>query len=232
MNHLVWLLLGVSLSMIKKILKDSKGVGIFELIVSIAVGSIIMLTLTSMLTMVMTTNAKMKIEQRMENESYLISEKLKHNLSNLLKIEFSDVTAVIGGADDITIIRVDYCERYDGNIEYCSTDYDPNNLTTPPTPEPYFIKLSYHDEDGEQLPQLTFEIGEDGSTVERLHDNNIRLLEEGTQISISDGSANLPPYVWILTLVVNLQIEIHNEDSSISLLDPLIFETEIVFSRD
>lgn len=64
-------------------IKNNKGVTIFELLVSLAVGSIIILALMSLLTMAIKAKSRLDYDTKLENNSYRISQTIQTNTFNL-----------------------------------------------------------------------------------------------------------------------------------------------------
>jgi hypothetical protein len=198
--------------MMKKI-DDQKGVTLFELIVSVLVGSIVLVTLTSTLAMITSANAQMQIDSKMENESYLMAETLKHNLLTQLDKTFT----VVKDDDEAFILWVDYCEIVGGQTKTC-TWTDPNDAF-----EPHILMLDYTaGPDGTAM--LTF----DG---EAMHGDNMHLLGD-TSIEFvynrpEETYMNTAYQYGMITIHMHMQIAL----SDGSLLEPKLYTTQIIFSR-
>lgn len=76
------------------VLSNEKGVTIFEMIISIAVGSIVLMMLMQMLAMNITARQHFDYENRMINESYSITERIRSNIFDLQtqRIEVDDTS--------------------------------------------------------------------------------------------------------------------------------------------
>ena len=91
----------------KTTIKNQKGFTIFELMVSIVVGTIIISILMQQLAMVVVVKRDFEYDNRLANESYYIAEQIKYNIFELQphEIEFVEDTATQ------TVIRIHH--RYD-----------------------------------------------------------------------------------------------------------------------
>lgn len=74
------------------IIKNNRGVTLFELLVSLAVGSIIVLSLMSILTMAIKAKSRLDYDTKLENNSYRISQTIQTNTFNLGVQEIELVT--------------------------------------------------------------------------------------------------------------------------------------------
>ena len=174
--------------------------------VSILVGSIVMVTLMSVLTMTVRAKMQFDYENRMINESYLISEQLKFAVQNSLQKEFS----IIQDDADAFVLQIDYCDVIAGVLECSKTD--PNDAFTP-----HLITFD----------KINNDILFDG---EVLHSDNIHLIE-GTSLTFTwNGQATVIGNTYFtgeLTMVMNIQIE----TTSGGLLEPASYSTVIMFSN-
>jgi|GEM_PF-5882218 len=191
--------------MIKR-LKNTLGVTLFEMTVSILVGSIVMVTLMSVLTMTVRAKMQFDYENRMINESYLISEQLKFAVQNSLQKEFT----IIQDDADAFVLQIDYCDVIAGVLECSKTD--PNDSFVP-----HLITFD----------KINNDIMFDG---EVLHSDNIHLIE-GTSLTFTWNGAPAvignTYFTGELTMVMNVQIETTNG----GLLDPASYTTILMFSN-
>ncbi|MGS0973372.1 MAG: prepilin-type N-terminal cleavage/methylation domain-containing protein [Candidatus Izemoplasmataceae bacterium] len=192
-------------------IKNAQGVTLFELIVSILVGSIVLVTLTSTLAMITSANTRLQIDAKMENESYLISETLKYNLLTQLDKTFT----VTQDDPDAFILVIDYCEIVGGETKICTWE-DPNDLYNP-----HILMLEYN-------------VGPDNSAIlsfdgEAMHSDRMYLLND-SEVSFQRNNVldlNTPYQYGLLTLHLNMQIVL----SDGSVLNPKEYITQIIFSN-
>ena len=195
------------LSMINR-LKNKVGFTLFEMTVSILVGSIVMVTLMSVLTMTVRAKMQFDYESRMINESYLISEQLKSAFANALQKEF---TVLVD--DEVTgdfELQIDYCDVIAGVLECSKTD--PNDGF-----EPYFIVY-----DSTQNI-LTFD-------NQRLHSGNIFLVE-GTSFDFTWNGNPTVLDTRYPTGELHMKMMIQIQTTSGGLLDSKEYNTMLMFSN-
>lgn len=189
-------------------IKNKFGFTLFEMTVSILVGSIVMVTLMSVLTMTVRAKMQFDYESRMINESYLISEQLKSSFANALQKEFTILVD-----DDVTgdfELQIDYCDVIGGVLECSKTDpldgFEPHIITYDGTSH-----------------ILTFD-------DQQLHSSNIFLIE-GTSFDFTwNGNPTLlnvayPTGELQMTMMIQIQT------TSGGLLDAKEYKTTLMFSN-
>ena len=187
-------------------LKNTLGVTLFEMTVSILVGSIVMVTLMSVLTMTVRAKMQFDYESRMINESYIISEQLKASVANSLQKEFTIVQNDI----DAFVLQIDYCDVIAGVMECSKTDL--NDSFVPHT-------ITYD--------KINHDLMFDGQV---LHSSNIHLIGGTTMTFTWNGTPAVEGNTYFtgeLTMVMNIQIE----TTSGGFLDPKEYTTTIMFSN-
>lgn len=195
------------LLMIKRV-NNKLGFTLFEMTVSILVGSIVMVTLMSVLTMTVRAKMQFDYESRMINESYLVSEQLKSSFANSLQKEF---TVLVD--DDVTgdfQLQIDYCDVIGGVLECSKTDpldgFEPHIITYNATSN-----------------ILTFD-------DQRLHSSNIFLID-GTNFDFTwNGNPTLIGIAYP-TGELHMIMQIQIQTSSGGLLDAKEYKTTLMFSN-
>jgi type II secretory pathway pseudopilin PulG len=91
------------------LLKNSKGITLLEIMLSIVVGSIVLTSLMSVLNMTVQAQARVEVDNRLHNESYLIARQISIELFNLQVqsvqlIENSETQTVIDFSHEYDII--------------------------------------------------------------------------------------------------------------------------------
>jgi hypothetical protein len=192
-------------------IKNEQGVTLFELTISILVGSIVLITLMSTLVMITSANARLQIDSKMENESYLIAETLKYDLLNQLDKTFT----VTQNDEDAFILQIDYCEVISGQTKVC-TWQDPLDIYVP-----HILKLEYGTgPDGTAL--LTFDDAP-------MHSANMHLLSTSTLTFTQNDIYALNTAYQYGLLTMNLDMQIVLSDGSV--LTSKEYITQIIFSR-
>lgn len=94
-----------------KILKSKSGVTLMELMATIIVGSIVTMILLQILVLSVNARTQLELENKMQNESYYISEQIRFNIFNL---EPQEIELIIDD-DDETIIYIKHLYDYTTN---------------------------------------------------------------------------------------------------------------------
>jgi len=157
---------------------NKKGITILEIMLSIIVGSIVLTTLMSLLSMTVNARSTLELENRLENENYFVAKQLSNELFDLQVHSLQ----LIAETDDYTVI--DFTHEYDiiiGSEGAIETD----------TSNPVTYRLIYYKTSFEIRYGVLTEDNQDYATFDGplLHDNNISFVE-GTKFELGDIDYN------------------------------------------
>ncbi len=177
-----------------RLIKNSNGLTLLELLISIIVGSIVITTLLSILSLSVQARSDLEVRDRMKTESYLLVEELRSNLFNL-PVHNAEVTSQESDPETIIEFTREYKYVPDGSGGVIA-DYDQSAT----------YELVY-DEVNE-----TITYREQGTTGSLMHSGNV-FFTTGTTLELTDfeGTTCTPTTpcsegVLTLTLVITFSI--------------------------
>ncbi len=190
---------------------DQKGVTLFELIISIVVGTIVISMLMSVLVMSIKAKATLDIANTMLNESYVISETIQYNVFNLgpQQIELIE--------DSETKTEIHITHLYDIQLV--------DNVVTPVDLDPPIVDILIYDKVNEEL---TYYSGTDDTTI-TLNSDNVHITTGSSieLISIDSDTCDLevePCEEGIIKLTLYISIDLDNGGT----INPQEFITTII----
>lgn len=180
--------------------KDSQdGFTIFEMLVTIIVGTIVITMLMQMLVMTLDARRQFETETKMVNESYYISEQIRQNI---FLLQPHSIT-LIEDSSTQTVIHIVH--------EYDITTDDQNVLQRD-TNNPITDVLTFDKENNE----IRYQRGADGID-QVLHSSNIKILSSNDTVRFGGSSITIDPLSavdgyakGILVISIEITIEFEN----------------------
>jgi prepilin-type N-terminal cleavage/methylation domain-containing protein len=198
--------------MISKLLRknrnrNQKGFTIIELMISIVVGSVVIMILTQQLSQVILFRRLFDLENRMANQAYIIAETIKFNV---FELETQEIVLVDDGNPDTVVLEARYL--YDitsgpGNI--IIRDYLASPITNTIILNTTTNSITY---DGQELNASSIDLLEGSSiTIERLDPDSCS-LDPGQDIC-GEGIINI-----VLVMRINGGDQIQDQTYSFTII--------------